>query len=208
MLEPPDVAQWGDPLTGDIESRLEGMVGKGVERIRVHVGADADSLVRDKDADAVTIGHDVFFREGQYRPHEPEGLALLAHEAVHAVQAGAGDVSQQRATSAGVAAEEHRARSVERRALDPQRRDSPTPLRLIAPRLGDVVTRASAHSRGTEATAAGSGAAPALRPMRAAVDRDTTQPADVARGPNLEDFRRTIYRDLLAQIRAEFERGG
>jgi hypothetical protein len=48
-----------------------------------------------------------------------------------------------------------------------------------------------------------------LRPMRAP-DSSSPEPAaaPAAAMPNLEEIRRMLYRDLMTQIRADFERGG
>ena len=42
---------------------------------------------------AFAVGDDVFFRAGQFEPHTPSGLRLLAHESAHTVQQSGTDVT-------------------------------------------------------------------------------------------------------------------
>lgn len=58
--------------------------------VRVHTGAASDRVAARLGARAMTIGQDIFFRSGAFRPHTPEGDRLLAHELAHVVQQGAG----------------------------------------------------------------------------------------------------------------------
>jgi hypothetical protein len=64
-------------------SWLRDVAGAGAERLRVRTGGDADTLARHYDADAVTIGGEVSFRDGRFSLDDPAGRALLAHEASH-----------------------------------------------------------------------------------------------------------------------------
>ena len=43
-------------------------------------------------ARAFAAGSDVAFGAGEYRPHTPDGLRLVAHEAAHTLQPGAGEM--------------------------------------------------------------------------------------------------------------------
>jgi Domain of unknown function (DUF4157) len=54
--------------------------------VRVHTDLSADALSRSLDARALTIGSDIFFSNGSYRPDQPQGRELLAHELTHVVQ--------------------------------------------------------------------------------------------------------------------------
>lgn len=53
---------------------------------RLHRGAAAAAAARELDAEAFTIGPDVFFAEGRYAPQTRAGLGLLAHELTHVGQ--------------------------------------------------------------------------------------------------------------------------
>ena len=52
----------------------------------VHLGRYADEYTRSLNALAITIGMDIFFRNGAYRPETEEGRKILAHELTHVAQ--------------------------------------------------------------------------------------------------------------------------
>jgi Domain of unknown function (DUF4157) len=54
--------------------------------VRVHTGAHAAAMARAVSARAFTVGNDIFFGAGEYRPGTPTGNELIAHEAAHVVQ--------------------------------------------------------------------------------------------------------------------------
>jgi hypothetical protein len=59
--------------------------------IRVHYGgADADLACRALGARAFTVGSDIYFAAGAFRPDTRDGLWLLAHEVAHVVQQSVG----------------------------------------------------------------------------------------------------------------------
>src|SRR5262249_11031983 len=70
----------GHPLPDHLRERFESSLGADLSAVRVHTGsasAEASSAVG---ARAYTVGRDVHFAEGQYRPDDPVGVRLLAHE--------------------------------------------------------------------------------------------------------------------------------
>ncbi|HEV2634049.1 MAG TPA: LamG-like jellyroll fold domain-containing protein [Actinocrinis sp.] len=73
-------------LPHDLLDLLERHLGADLTALRVHTGPAADAVARAFGADAVTCGSAIFFRDGCYRPAEPRGLRLVAHEAAHVVQ--------------------------------------------------------------------------------------------------------------------------
>ncbi len=76
-----------DPGT---RSTMEGGIGRDFSNVRIHDGARAANAARDLRAKAFTVGNDVFFGAGQYRPHTRSGQRLLAHELTHTVQQAGG----------------------------------------------------------------------------------------------------------------------
>jgi hypothetical protein len=82
------LARFGDgsPLPDWLRSRFETQLGDDLSGVRVHTGASADANARDIGARAYTVGGDVAFAAGEYRPDTPAGLGLLAHELTHVVQ--------------------------------------------------------------------------------------------------------------------------
>jgi hypothetical protein len=80
----------GRPLPRATRERLDDALGPAVAGMRVHADARADALARAVAARAFTVGSDVFFAGGEYRPGSAAGDELIAHEAAHvAQQAGA-----------------------------------------------------------------------------------------------------------------------
>jgi hypothetical protein len=76
---------------------LESRFGHDFSRVRIHTDPEAAASARALHARAYTVGHDIVFAAGAYRPHSAAGRWLLAHELAHVVQQGA-------ATSRGEAA--------------------------------------------------------------------------------------------------------
>ena len=223
-----DQASAGTPLPEALRGRVREAVGPGGDAMRVHVDERADQLARGHNADAVTIGADVFFRRGHYVPQEPRGFALLVHEAIHVREAGQPSNAQNR-RGVGVLEEERVAGDHERAALMSASGFAPAPadgrtglavppassVRAPFPALGSRAGRAGRAGMAAAATPAGNlgdkaarsptlpGAA-AVRPMTASTDRavETAAPFDAS------TLKRDLYRDLLRQIRTEMERGG
>ena len=55
-------------------------------QVKIHHNSQSDRLSRSLDAQAFTVGQDVYFRQGSYNPHSQPGKKLLAHELSHVVQ--------------------------------------------------------------------------------------------------------------------------
>ena len=52
----------------------------------IHTGPYADELARSMYALAVTMGTDIYFRNGAYKPETEDGRRILAHELTHISQ--------------------------------------------------------------------------------------------------------------------------
>ena len=76
----------GQPLPGDAQSRMESHFGADLSGVRVHADGEAKALNSELDAQAFTVGSDIFFAEGKYNPTSSEGQGLLAHELTHVGQ--------------------------------------------------------------------------------------------------------------------------
>ncbi|WP_238192474.1 eCIS core domain-containing protein [Methylobacterium frigidaeris] len=74
-------------MSAALRARLEPALGSSLAAARIHTGPRADTVARAHEARAVTVSSDIYFAEGQYDPDAPQGLALIAHEAAHVVQA-------------------------------------------------------------------------------------------------------------------------
>ncbi|HEX7318188.1 MAG TPA: DUF4157 domain-containing protein [Pyrinomonadaceae bacterium] len=78
----------GRPLDVETRAFMEPRFGHDFGRVRVHTDGRAAESARAVGAHAYTVGRDVVFGAGQYRPGTAEGRKLLAHELTHVVQQG------------------------------------------------------------------------------------------------------------------------
>ena len=76
----------GQPLDSDIQNFLEPRFGYDFSRVRVHTDARAAASAQAVQAVAYTVGSDIVFGRGAYRPSTSKGRRLLAHELTHVVQ--------------------------------------------------------------------------------------------------------------------------
>lgn len=54
--------------------------------MRIHTDPEAADVADELEAEAFTVGEDVFFREGAYDLDSGEGKKLLAHELTHVIR--------------------------------------------------------------------------------------------------------------------------
>gem|GEM_PF-6393159 len=80
----------GSALDKNTQRFMEDRFGTRLDHVRVHQDDEAANLSRDLSARAFTLGRDIFFGAGQYRPDAESGKNLLAHELVHVQQGGDG----------------------------------------------------------------------------------------------------------------------
>ncbi|HEY7066788.1 MAG TPA: DUF4157 domain-containing protein [Chloroflexota bacterium] len=80
----------GRGLDGSVQSRMELAFGLDFSAVRVHTDAGAGRLADSLHARAFTVGHDVAFAPGEYRPGTPIGDAIIAHELAHVRQQSGG----------------------------------------------------------------------------------------------------------------------
>ena len=83
----------GHSLNSTIQSQMSSAFAYDFSGVRVHTDAKAASLSTDLSARAFTIGKDVAFGSGEYKPGTPVGDALIAHELAHVVQQNSGHTS-------------------------------------------------------------------------------------------------------------------
>lgn len=76
----------GAPLPPTERVFFESRFGHAFDRVRIHDDNHADATARSIDARAFTLGHDIGFASGQYRPGTEAGRHLLAHELTHTLQ--------------------------------------------------------------------------------------------------------------------------
>ena len=79
----------GAPLREREAGAFSSAYGVDLSGVRVHADSEADRLSRSLQADAFTVGSDVFFRGGKYKPGTSDGDHLIGHELAHvATEAG------------------------------------------------------------------------------------------------------------------------
>jgi len=76
----------GQPLDTDLRASFEHRFGHDFSRVRVHADTRAAQSAQSIGARAYTLGRDIVFGSGAYRPEHRSGQALIAHELVHVVQ--------------------------------------------------------------------------------------------------------------------------
>jgi hypothetical protein len=76
----------GGPLEGSVRARMESAFRHDFSRVRVHTDGRAAALSAGVNARALSVGGDIAFGSGEYRPGTLIGDALIAHELAHVVQ--------------------------------------------------------------------------------------------------------------------------
>lgn len=84
----------GEPLPSTTRSLMEGHFGHNFGRVRVHSDAPASVSAARLQAEAYTVGDDVYFGHGNFQPDSVEGKKLLAHELTHVVQQSGGGLAR------------------------------------------------------------------------------------------------------------------
>ena len=84
----------GQALPDAERSFFEGRMGYDFSNVRVHTDVNAVQTSRALQARAFTLGNDIAFNEGAYRPGTDPGRRLLAHELTHVAQQGAASVQR------------------------------------------------------------------------------------------------------------------
>ncbi len=175
----------GTALAGSDRSRMESIVGGDLSGTMLHTDSAAADRATGAGALAVTVGRDVAFARGAYRPGTPAGDALLAHELAHVRQQHGGGAAGAR--SGGLEREADRAAVMAAvLLLDPAlARSMPAPRvstgqglqlqRCAAPRyeeISSLPSRAEYEQRG-ELQPQDSGAEPAALTERLDLDPGT-----------------------------------
>lgn len=91
----------GQPLDAPTRAFMEARFGRGFGQVRVHTDHRAAESAQAVQARAYTLGRNIAFAEGEYRPHAAEGRRLLAHELTHVVHQTGGPPSVPRVQRAG-----------------------------------------------------------------------------------------------------------
>ena len=76
----------GEPLDLATRAYFEPRFGHDFSKVRIHADSRANDSARSVNARAYTVGSQIAFAEGIYRPVTASGRKLLAHELTHVVQ--------------------------------------------------------------------------------------------------------------------------
>lgn len=82
----------GQALPAEVRGPMESFFDADLSAVRVHSDARADTLSRELNARAFTVGQDIFFRQGELDPGTSSGRELLVHETTHTRQQGGSGV--------------------------------------------------------------------------------------------------------------------
>lgn len=74
-------------LSPSSREQLRGEFGRELDSVHLHTDTAAANRARGLGANALTLGHDIYFAQGRFDRHTVRGQSLLAHELVHAMQA-------------------------------------------------------------------------------------------------------------------------
>jgi len=78
----------GSSMDSSTQTFMESRFGADFSSVKIHTGGEAVQMNNELNAQAFTVGSDVYFNEGKYQPASSEGKQLLAHELTHTVQQG------------------------------------------------------------------------------------------------------------------------
>ena len=84
----------GQALDAGTRAYMEPRMRHDFSKVRVHTNAPAAESARSVNALAYTVGQNVAFGPGQYRPDSSDGKRLLAHELTHVVQQSMGELPE------------------------------------------------------------------------------------------------------------------
>jgi len=76
----------GRRLDAGVRANFESLFGVDFSQVRVHTDARAEASARAMNALAYTVGQNIVFGAGRYRPESRAGKHLRAHELTHVVQ--------------------------------------------------------------------------------------------------------------------------
>jgi len=76
----------GSLMDAHTKGFMENRFGVDFSGVRIHTGSEAIQMSRALNAQAFTVGNDIYFNEGKYNPSDNSGKHLLAHELTHTLQ--------------------------------------------------------------------------------------------------------------------------
>ncbi len=138
----------GQPLPMELRREMEHEFGFSLAGIRIHTDAVAAQAARALDAEAFTLGENIFFAEGKFTSDTPSGRKLLAHELTHVTQAlrgGIGSTGEELRVSQPSDPLEREAETVAEHVVNATRPRAPGGLALDGNRLDEERSRRPAQ---------------------------------------------------------------
>jgi hypothetical protein len=80
----------GNRMSENTLSFMESRFNTDFSGVKIHTDSNAVQMSRELNAQAFTVGSDIYFNSGKYAPESDSGKHLLAHELTHTVQQGGG----------------------------------------------------------------------------------------------------------------------
>ncbi len=195
--EPDDLARFPSAVVdGERRQQLGRQLNTSLPPVRIHHHHYARQVVRQLNADAVTIGQEVLV-PSPMALQGPQGMALLGHELSHAAQ------EQQRPRSRAATATEEQLREI----------TAVTHERML---LGSTPSAPPAASTGGPVPVRQDPTNPSPAIRTASQGRNLETSTVVAANTHSTELNATqiqqiqdaVYRDLMLRVREEFERGG
>jgi hypothetical protein len=84
----------GNSISSSTKSFMESRFGADFSNVKIHTGNYAVQLSKDLNAQAFTVGNNIYFNEGKYQPQSDTGKHLLAHELTHTIQQGGSSLNE------------------------------------------------------------------------------------------------------------------
>jgi hypothetical protein len=76
----------GSSMDSVTKGFMETRFGTDFSNVRIHTGSEAVQMSRELNAQAFTVGSDIYFNNAKYDPKSDKGKYLLAHELTHVMQ--------------------------------------------------------------------------------------------------------------------------
>jgi Domain of unknown function (DUF4157) len=84
----------GSNMDRPTQSFMESRFGTDFSNVKIHTGDNAIQMSQELNAQAFTVGSDIYFNNGKYNPSSESGKHLLAHELTHTVQQGGDQINK------------------------------------------------------------------------------------------------------------------
>jgi len=173
--------------------------------VRIHQNDETNKYLKNRQADAMTIGSDIYFKTDKFNLKDAQGLGLLGHELTHVAQQNSSDWRDPNLKNSS--------ENSESSAIDNERMVLRNSQVLKQDRIffssPESVTNVSSNSKQTSVIEN-------QKPMFADVSRNINEvpgaallemnAATISDG-EMQRIKDEVYRDLMMRLKVEFERG-